>query len=280
LAASETNFARQRTYGYASFQKLLPETVKITNRRQSQTAGGLIMAVKHVEVAGIGTISIYKRRGASSLRLSVVGNGKVRVTIPAWASFSAGLKYAQNQVEWIRQHQPAPTPSLASGYRVGKSHQLLFMRTPSVSKPTKRVSQATIIIKYPPTLSQDSPTVQALAAKASIEALRDQAETLLPDRLQALATKHGCSYYGVQVRKLKGRWGSCSSKKLIVLNLFLMQLPWELIDYVLLHELAHTSYMNHGPEFWSLLTSYEPKARFLRKQIKTHQPLLQPLSVQ
>jgi predicted metal-dependent hydrolase len=237
------------------------------------------MAVKHVEIAGIGTVSIYKRRGASSLRLSVIGAGKVRVTIPAWASFSAGLKYAQNQAEWIHQHQPAVAPSLASGYRVGKSHQLLFMRTPSVSKPSKRVSQATIIIKFPPSLSQDSPAVQALAAKASIEALRDQAETLLPDRLHALAKEHGCSYYGVQVRKLKGRWGSCSSKKLIVLNLFLMQLPWELIDYVLLHELTHTTHMNHGSEFWDLLLSYEPHARVLRKKIKTHQPLLQPLFV-
>ncbi len=238
------------------------------------------MAVKHVEVAGLGTVSIYKRRGARSLRLSVIDNGKIRVTIPAWSSFSAGLKYAEAQSEWIRQHQPAPKASLGSGYRIGKTHQLLFMRSASVSRPTKRVTQATIIIKYPLTMSQDSPAVQVVAAKASVEALRDEAEAMLPDRLKALADTQGASYYGVQVRKLKGRWGSCNSKKLIVLNLFLMQLPWELIDYVLLHELAHTKFMNHGPAFWDELLRYEPRARLLRKQIKTHQPLLQPLPVQ
>jgi predicted metal-dependent hydrolase len=205
------------------------------------------MNVKHVEVAGIGTISIYKRRGSQSLRLSISGPGKIRVTIPAWASFSSGLAYAERQAEWIHAHQPSPAPSLASGYRVGKEHQLLFMRSGAISKPAKRLSKATIIIKYPLTLSQESPVVQALAAKASVEALRDEAENLLPGRLRDLATDHGCSYHGVQVRKLKGRWGSCDSKKLIVLNLFLMQLPWPLIDYVLLHELAHTSHMNHGP---------------------------------
>jgi predicted metal-dependent hydrolase len=237
------------------------------------------MNVKHVDVAGLGTVSIYKRRGARSLRLSIIGNGKTRVTIPAWSTFSAGLKYAESQAEWIRQHQPAPVPTLSNGYRVGKEHQLLFMRSTTISKPAKRLSKATIIIKYPLTMNPESPAVQDLAAKASVEALRDEAERLLPGRLQELAARHGCSYYGVQVRKLKGRWGSCNSKKLIVLNLFLMQLPWKLIDYVLLHELAHTSHMNHGPEFWRTLLSYEPRARLLRKQIKTHQPLLKPLSV-
>ena len=238
------------------------------------------MAVKHVEVAGLGTVSIYKRRDSRSLRLSISGPGKIRVTIPAWASFNAGLQYAERQANWIHAHQPAAAPSLASDYRVGKEHQLLFMRSSTSNKPTKSLSKATIIIKYPASLSQDSPAVQAMAAKASVEALRDEAEALLPSRLQALATQHSCTYYGVQIRKLKGRWGSCDSKKLIVLNLFLMQLPWPLIDYVLLHELAHTSHMNHGSEFWQTLLSYEPKARLLRKQIKTHQPLLQPLSVQ
>jgi len=237
------------------------------------------MAVKHIEVAGLGTVSIYKRRGARSLRISVVGNGKIRVTIPAWTSFTAGLRYAESQAEWIRLHQPAPQAAMASGYRVGKQHQLLFMRS-EVSKPTKRVTPTTIIIKHPLTMTQESPAVQAIAAKASVEALRDEAEALLPNRLKQLADKHGASYYGVQVRKLKGRWGSCNSQKLIVLNLFLMQLPWELIDYVLLHELTHTKFMNHGSEFWDLLLSYEPRARQLRKQIRTYQPLLQPLPVQ
>ncbi|NLX82014.1 MAG: M48 family metallopeptidase [Proteiniphilum sp.] len=58
---------------------------------------------------------------------------------------------------------------------------------------------------------------------------------------------------GIKISSSKGRWGSCSSKKCINLSYYLMMLPEQLIDYVILHELAHTIEMNHSDRFWSLL---------------------------
>ena len=93
-------------------------------------------------------------------------------------------------------------------------------------------------------------------------------------RLQTLAEQHGYDYKSVSIKQLKGRWGSCSEHKDIVLNCFLMELPWNLIDYVLLHELAHTRVMAHGAVFWNEMARVLPEVQSCRRQIKLHKPTL------
>jgi predicted metal-dependent hydrolase len=136
------------------------------------------------------------------------------------------------------------------------------------------LAQNQIEIRHPNELSTHHPTVQRAAQTASIRALRREAEALLPQRLQTLAQQTGFSYKNVSVKQLRSRWGSCSTDKEIVLNLFLMQLPWHLIDYVLLHELVHTKVMRHGAPFWEELERHTPYAKRLRKEIHTHHPVL------
>jgi predicted metal-dependent hydrolase len=232
------------------------------------------MAVKHFDIAGLGSVAIYKRRGMRSMRLSVTAAKQIRVTIPAWATYASGLSFAEKQSNWIQRHMPITSNVLRHDQAVGKSHRLRFISDQASSKPTRRVGISEITVRHPASLRIDDPTVQAMAAKASIEALRRQAEDVLPARLNDLAAEHHFAYSGVTVRQLKSRWGSCSSQKLIVLNLFLMQLPWEFIDYVLLHELTHTKHMNHGTDFWAEFIACEPRAKELRRAIRTYQPTL------
>lgn len=82
---------------------------------------------------------------------------------------------------------------------------------------------------------------------------RDQAGRVLMGRLDELAARHGFVYNEVCVRNQRTRWGSCSEKNNISLNVKLAQLPAYLIDYVLLHELVHTRVKNHGKVFWEEL---------------------------
>ncbi len=104
--------------------------------------------------------------------------------------------------------------------------------------------------------------------------MRAQAEQLLPQRLEALASEHGFEYKDVAIKQLKSRWGSCDQQKHIVFNLFLMQLPWELIDYVILHELTHTRHLHHGPKFWGDMESILPRLKVYRRAMRSHQPVL------
>ncbi len=82
------------------------------------------------------------------------------------------------------------------------------------------------------------------------------AKKKLTSRLHYLAVQHGFTYNKVTIRNQKNRWGSCSHKNNISLNIKSVLLPDELIDYVILHELAHTKIRNHSKKFWGELGKY------------------------
>ncbi len=231
------------------------------------------MAQKRFVLDGDLPVTVYKRRGNRNLRLSVTTSGEIRVSIPAWAPYSAGLTFARSKHEWILA-QRRPREVLKEGLRIGKAHHLHFVAKPGVSKPSSRVSPGVVTVTYPHHMSSEDAPVQQAARVASIRALRIQAEQLLPQRLARLAEAHDFSYNGVSVRQLKSRWGSCDQDKAIVLSIFLMQLPWEYIDYVLLHELVHTRIMRHGPDFWNAMTELMPDAKRLRKELHQYRPAL------
>jgi predicted metal-dependent hydrolase len=96
---------------------------------------------------------------------------------------------------------------------------------------------------------------------------REKARQVLESRLEEIAAQHGFTYNRVTIRNQKTRWGSCSSKNNISLNMKLVLLPDDLRDFILLHELVHTKVKNHGNDFWKEITKAEPKARELTKQI-------------
>ena len=109
---------------------------------------------------------------------------------------------------------------------------------------------------------------RTLAETPEVAELRKQAKAYLPGRLAELAAQHGFSYNQVRIKHNVSNWGSCSVKKNINLNLNLMRLPEELRDYVMLHELCHLKYMNHGKEFHALLESVCPNHKALRRQLR------------
>ncbi len=232
------------------------------------------MATKIVEIPEIGAVTLYKRRGNRSLRLSVAADGEIRVSLPSWVPYKAGEQFARSRAEWIVAHRRPRASGLQHGQAIGKAHRLHFAPSTMATKVTTRLRQNMIEITHPPQYDATHPAVQKAAQTASIRALRKEAELLLPQRLRDLASKTGFAYTSVGVKQLKSRWGSCSNKQEITLNLFLMQLPWRLIDYVLLHELTHTKVMQHGAPFWKELERHVPRAKQLRKEISNHNPIL------
>jgi predicted metal-dependent hydrolase len=232
------------------------------------------MATKQIEIPNVGTVTLYKRRGNRSIRLSVGAGGEIRVSMPYWLPYAAGEQFAKSKVSWITEHAQQAPAGLQHGQIVGKAHRLHITPSAQATKITTRLRQNQIEINHPLHIESSSPAVQQAAKQASIRALRKEAEQLLPIRLRQLAEARGFSYNSVGVKQLKSRWGSCSNEKDIILNLFLMQLPWHLIDYVLLHELTHTRVMQHGTPFWQELERHAPGAKRLRKEIGNYHPIL------
>jgi predicted metal-dependent hydrolase len=237
------------------------------------------VAVKFFEVENLGTVRVAKHSNSRSLRLSITPNGEIRVTIPTWTPYASGVDFARSKAGWITLHRPKQSRPMGHGYRIGKAHVLKF-DSAAIDKPTARIAASEIRITRPNGMAISHSEVQSATRRAAIRALRSQAEALLPKRLKQLSDMYGFSYGSVTVKQLKGRWGSCDNKKDIVLNLFLMQLPWELIDYVLIHELVHTKHLNHSADFWAEFARHEPRCKSLRTRVRSHQPILTALPPQ
>ena len=119
--------------------------------------------------------------------------------------------------------------------------------------------------------NKQSMTLQLKKKNELPEINREIARKILCRRIGELAQQHDFVYQRVSIRKQKTRWGSCSSKNNINLNMNLLHLPSELMDYVLLHELVHTRVKDHSKDFWDELNTVVPNARQIDKKLKDYQ---------
>ena len=105
---------------------------------------------------------------------------------------------------------------------------------------------------------------QSAVDQSSVErALRNfyqrEARTYLSDRLDHYADEMALSYDGLQIRNQRTRWGSCSTNGTISLNYRLMLAPPDVVDYIVVHELAHLREPNHTKAFWAIVGEYVPE---------------------
>lgn len=231
------------------------------------------MASKQVQLAGIGLVTLAKSARSKHIRLSVTQKG-IRVSLPRWTPYAVGIAFVHKHEAWVKKQtavQPAPH-QFTNGQRIGKLHTLTIRPAGPGQKPGAAVRRTTITVRLGQGEKPDDRAVQERCHKAVIRALKYQAELLLPPRLKLRAARHDLSYASVSVRQLVRRWGSCDSSQNITFNLFLMQVPWPLIDYVICHELTHTKHMNHSPAFWDMLETLYPYAKQANRQLRNYLP--------
>ena len=111
---------------------------------------------------------------------------------------------------------------------------------------------------------------QAEALQANKPIDRVKAKKHLLQRLDELCKRNGFKYNKAFVKNQKTRWGSCSDKNNINLNMNLMRLPDELIDYVILHELVHTRIKDHSHLFWEALGKFFKNPKSLDKKLRQY----------
>ncbi|MDY6250268.1 MAG: M48 family metallopeptidase [Bacteroidaceae bacterium] len=110
--------------------------------------------------------------------------------------------------------------------------------------------------------------------------LREQARRVIAPRLRQLAAEYGLAFNRVYIKDVVSRWGSCSSARNINISLWLLLAPTHLVDYVLKHELAHLSEMNHSARFWAeadRMTGGAGTAKRLENEMKAFARTLQRL---
>lgn len=218
-----------------------------------------------------GDITIRRSAQATQVRLRVAPDGKLRASLPVYAPLFLLKRLIKTSRPELRKllSQSLPDTVYHDGQQIGKSHTLITQQGTQLSAVVKKLR---IVVTLPPHLGIDSLEASQEIRRAVIQALRIEARSYLPKRLQYLAQQMGFSFERVRFSHASSRWGSCSSTGTISLNIALMKLPFELIDYVIIHELSHTKELNHSDAFWSLVAAGDPNYKLHRKRLKAETP--------
>lgn len=223
-----------------------------------------------------GDVTVHFKALARAIRVSVGTDGRLRATAPKYTPVIAIKRMIdsnRSKVRGLFAATAVPT-HYAHGERVGKSHHIVYVPSAAAQTPSVRIQGLNIIVRHPAGAATTSPDLQRMIRDTVISALRIEAKAHLPRRLQQLATEHGYAYERVRFSHAGTRWGSCSTTGTISLNIALMKLPDELIDYVLAHELAHTVHMNHSTAFWAEVRKIDPHYALHKRQMRSHTPTI------
>ena len=232
------------------------------------------MDSKFVLIPEIGEVTITKRRQCKRLCISVNRRKEVKVSIPLRVSFNDGERFLFERIEWIKKSLTKIESQVQTKQIINENSEFstrlrkLRIFASQESKFRLVLSQNEILLSYPEGTLIDSNSVQETFKKLIIEGMRSEAKEYLPARVAYLAALHGFNFKHVRIKNATTRWGSCSFKNTINLNLNLVRLPDELSDYIILHELSHTVQKNHGPKFWELLERVSGNAKGKAQQLK------------
>lgn len=220
-----------------------------------------------------GEITIRSIGSAKHIKARVATDGRLSVTTPSFVPKFVVKRFIASSRKDLRQLLQTSTPETVyeHGQQIGKSHSLIVRQT-DAKKSTITTDKQQIILNLATNSIIESAETQRLVRDTVIKILRIEAKRYLPRRLKFIAEKHEFSYEKVRFSHAGSRWGSCSSNGTISLNIALMKLPFELIDYVLIHELAHTRQMNHSQNFWAEVAAIDPQYKLHRRILKKQTP--------
>ena len=98
----------------------------------------------------------------------------------------------------------------------------------------------------------------------------ERTRAFVSERTAYWAREYGITFGKIAIRKQKTRWGSCSSAGNLNFNYRLGFLPFELMDYIVVHELCHIPEQNHSATFWALVAQAYPNYKVLRKALHSY----------
>ncbi|WP_345984294.1 SprT family zinc-dependent metalloprotease [Sulfurimonas sp. HSL-1656] len=140
------------------------------------------------------------------------------------------------------------------------------------SQPSMRLGESLLYLGDIVTLEEIDTAFQAHSPEALRRSYdrfyRDRAEALLCEKTAMFAEQMGVSYEAIRFRKMKRRWGSCSKTGVITYNTLLLQLEEAMVDYTVVHELAHRVHFNHSADFHALVASVLPDEKALRRRMR------------
>ena len=217
-----------------------------------------------------------KRR---TVGIQVKPGGIVDVRAPNIASQQAIQTILQKKQKWILRKvkefsavEILDEKELKSGetlFFLGQEHDLKI-EVSSHKRITITKNESEILIHLPQQI-EASPARERLIAKHLLKWYRKQAQMLIIPRAEDYAQKIGVKPKFIKIRKMKKRWGSCSSEGKVTINLKLIMAPLQVVDYVIIHELSHLVHFNHSKSFWKFVEHHCPSFKIQKQWLRIHQ---------
>lgn len=230
---------------------------------------------KNIQDKDLGVITLRTTPRATRYTLKI-SKGKITATMPPGGDEKRMIAFImENKPKLIKALQKHPARPLIDEQT---QLQATTFRTHIFRTEREnfymRLEEGTLHIACPLETCFEREEVQSLLKSMLEKAFRHEAKRLLPQRIARLAQQHGFTLTGVKINNSKTHWGSCTQRKSVNLSLYLMLLPWHLVDYVLLHELCHTIEMSHSERFWKLMDKVtDNQAIRLRNELKSYHML-------
>ena len=231
-------------------------------------------------------VIISKSKRAKRISLNINKNSKVKVTIPYYTSFNTGEKFLNSKIDWVFKTlvkinnlvitSTSTNIDENTGYETGNYYFEItrvkdLQRVILVKKKLKLKDKTHLMISFPLSINILSKKSQGILIDVLEKFFRFEAKKIIPKKVAIFEKELSVRSSKVTIRNTKTRWGSCSSKNSLNFSLHLMRLPENLINYIILHELAHITFKNHQKEFWNLLDLYcEGEAKLLDKELKRY----------
>lgn len=206
---------------------------------------------------------VYSKR--KSIMLKIDSQGRLIVYAPVHTSKRKIQEILENSKDWIvRTRRKMLEKIKNSSRKFVEGEKFLFL---GKEYPLRIVKAQEEAIKFADGFWLDERFL-SIAEILFRAWYRAQAEAILIPRIQELAKKHGFKVKKVKITSAKRTFGSCSSQGRINLSWRLVMFPKEVIDYVIIHELAHLQEHNHSKKFWCIVESMLPDYKIYRKWLK------------
>jgi hypothetical protein len=212
------------------------------------------------------SIKISKLARQISLKLH---GREVRVVIPSKRFEQMAHQFVQEKLQWIASNLPPIVSLLHDGASLKILGEEFTIRHEQWVLEKTRVGELNNII----TVYTRTPNTPDAELKIS-EYLRKKYSPLIKYRVAELAQDYGFKYQSISIRDQSSRWGSCSNEQKLNFSWRLILAPVEVLDYVIVHELAHTVHMDHSANFWDLVAKFQPNYKQHRLWLKRNQDLL------
>ncbi len=215
----------------------------------------------HLDVAGE-AVPVKIRRNAQAKRLILrvdATSGDVKLTIPKRVSQKAAEKFLLKHTDWIETERAKITVhTVVDGTELPFEGEMHAVRYTNVSPRKVEYFDSEIKVGGPVDM-----------APARLEKwLREQARERLNECCDIYASQLGVAYNRISIGDMKSRWGSCSSSGTLRFNWRLIMAPFEVLDYVAAHEVAHLREMNHSVRFWQHVAACRSDYNIQRKWLK------------